>query len=207
VVYLLMALTVARMLRAQPQALPTWWWLGGSVCVGVALLLVAARNHVPAVIGFELVGLLCLAGALRQTAALRLLLGWQAWPRSTWIAVAVALAACVALALAGERRGLFAWATLVLAAAIGRMGWHAGLTARSQRSGSAVLLAWSQALLAGVLLARAVSAAMGVAPFRHGQGGVTFVAACRPGAGCAVWQPGLHGLDAGHRPPRRTAGA
>jgi len=29
VVYLLMALTVARMLRAQPQALPAWWWLGG----------------------------------------------------------------------------------------------------------------------------------------------------------------------------------
>lgn len=174
-VYLLMALTVARMPRAVLQPWVVGLWTLGSAGNGVALLLVAARNHVPRFAGFELVALIALAATLLQTAALRRLLGRPPLPRATRATVVAVMAMCVLLWLLDDRRALFALALFGLSAAIVQLAWHAWLTARSEQSASAVMLAASQALLAGVLLARAVSVAAGVAAFQHGRGGVTFL--------------------------------
>ena len=91
VVYLLMALTIARMLRGNPQVRAVRLWAAGALCFGLALLLVAGRGHQPVVLGFVMAAVLGALGAQLQTATLRALLGLPQVPRATPLALAAAI--------------------------------------------------------------------------------------------------------------------
>jgi len=175
IVYLLMALTMLRMLGSIPQARVVRLWVAGAAGIGVSLALVASRGLLPRFMGFEVVAVVIVLALLVQTAALRQLLALPRAMPVVMAAVAASLLVCTGLSLADERRALFATAMLTLAAVTGLVTWHARLTALRLRSGSAAMMAWSHGLLALAMLARSASVAAGVAPFQHGNGGITFL--------------------------------
>ena len=123
----------------------------------------------------ELTAILLVASLMLQTAALRVLLGHKAvhWPMLAFALSMLALG--LGLSLLEQLRALFVVGIGTLAVICARLAWIAFRVSRQEGSGSAAMMAWSQAAMAVALLARGASVAGGLAPYQHGSGGPTFV--------------------------------
>ncbi|MFN3495186.1 MAG: sensor histidine kinase [Hydrogenophaga sp.] len=160
--YLVMPL-MAWVVLAAGRSRSTHMWLGGGVLFGIALLMVAARAHVPAWVSYPLAnGLIALALQIKIL-ALRQELGLAPVPRWLWLApmLFVAVFEFIRLGLGwAELRFVLSMAVYAsLFAAIARLSWQFG---RQENSRSGYALMAVHALGATVLLLRGVAVVAGV---------------------------------------------
>ena len=160
--YLVMPLMAWAVLAAG-RSRTTQLWLGGGVLFGVALLLVAARAHVPAWVSYPLANGLVFLALQVKISALRQELGLSVEPRRLWLAALafVAVFEFVRLVL-GLVELRFVLTMLVYAGLFGviaRLSWQFG---RREQSRSAHALVTVYALGALVLFLRALAVTAGM---------------------------------------------
>jgi len=159
--YLVMPL-IAWVVLAAGRSRSTHMWLGGGVLFGVALLMVAARAHVPAWVSYPLANGLIVLALQIKILALRQELGLAPMPRWLWLTpvlfVAVFEFIRVGLGWAELRFVLSMAVYASLFAAIARLSWQFG---RKEYSRSAYALMAVHALGAAVLLLRGMAVVAG----------------------------------------------
>jgi signal transduction histidine kinase len=160
--YLVMPLMAWVVLSAgRPRS--TQMWLGGGVLFGIALLMVAARAHVPAWVSYPLANGLVLLALQVKILALRQELDLPQVPRQLWLApvLFVAVFEFIRLVL-GWAELRFVLSVVVYAslfAAIAHLSWQFG---RREYSRSAYALMAVHALGATVLLLRGMAVVAGL---------------------------------------------
>jgi signal transduction histidine kinase len=159
--YVLVALTVWALLYRRHPPLPLAMWSLGSSAAGLSMVLLGARQYLPAVVVQMGSFGLAIASFVLRILALRADLGR---PPAALVGLAcwllpVACFQVVALLVPAEWRSQIARATLMTGTAL--LAWQAHRAGRSARSRNGMVLAWVEGALAAVLALRLAGIAMG----------------------------------------------
>lgn len=130
-------------------------WCGGSLCVGLGIVLTGLRGLISAHLSFPVAPLLMMMGGLAMIQSLRLDLH-QPWKMGHWMLGAILVVAVMAVLkqafptdLAARAYINLVWAGLLLQ--IGRLALRIG---RNEKSRNALLIVWSNGFFAAVFLLR-----------------------------------------------------
>jgi signal transduction histidine kinase len=154
ILFLILPLIVWNALLRRPSA-QVRYWCGGSLCIGLGIVLTGLRGLISAHLSFPVAPLLMTMGGLAMIQSLRLDLH-QPWKTRHWMLGAILVIAVMAVLrqafptdLAARAYINLVWAGLLLQ--IGRLALRIG---RNEKSRNALLIGWANGFFAAVFLLR-----------------------------------------------------